>query len=267
MKQAAKYSLIFLIFIIVSLSAGSSFACGTVRGWVDNYFNEKRSNRDDALYKIHCRPVARHYRATPSEHEALARMIKKGLNAMDYCDRVLAVKSFFLFDQLYWLKGTELYDELVSVIETKIKRPVQEISGELSLYEQEDRDDYCARVGYEIKGMIWNSESVCITKHCRTIDISRLEEKSKRLSSFMKRAVKCLNDTTDRGTKNHIVQVNTDTLYIRKKPAPRDTVLATLQRGDFLFVTSKRGDWLKVLDRRCKEGWVAGYLTKNARGN
>lgn len=267
MKLSAKYLFIFLMIIIFSLPGGSSFACGTVKGWVDTYFNEKRDNREDALYKIHCGPVTRQYKATPSEHEALARMIEKGLKAMEYCDRVLAVKSFFLFDQLYWLKGTGQYDELVSVIETKIKRPVQEISGELSLYEQEDRKDYCSRVGYEIKGMIWNAESVCITKHCRTIDISHLKEKSQHISAFMKRAGKCAGDTRDPGAKDHIVQVNTDTLYIRKQPAPRDTVLATLQRGDFLLVTSKRGDWLKVVDRRCREGWVAGYLTKNARGN
>ena len=266
MKLLTKHSLKFLIIIMFSLSAGSSFACGTVKGWVDNYFNDKHNRKDEALYMIHCMSVTQKYKATPSEHEALARMIKKGLKAMDYCDKALAIKNFFLFDQLYWLKGTKLYDEIVAVIETKIKRSIQEISGELSLYEQEDREDYCARAGYEVKAMIWNAESICIKKNCRKIDIIHLEEKSKRISRFIQYTRKCFKYTLDMDAQDHIVQVNSDTLNMRRQPAPRDTMVTTLQRGDFLFVTSKRGDWLKVVDKRCKEGWVAGYLTRNARG-
>jgi hypothetical protein len=195
-----------------------SYACGTVKSWVDAYLDESHREQDKALFMIHCEPIlAGKYKATPKEHEMLAEMVKKALKGSDYCDKNLATKSFFIFDQLFWLKDKELHNEIVDLIEGRLKRPVHEIKGSLSVYERDEREDYCIIVNYEIKGMKLNGESRCITDKCRETDISPLEEKSRRITSFINKTSKCLPEDSKVSMKEPVVQVKTNTLNLRVK--------------------------------------------------
>ncbi len=259
--------LIFLPLFFIILPPGESLACGTVKNWVNIYLNDKHRKQDEALYKINCKPaVTTSYKATPTEQESLAKMISKGLKSLDYCDRSLATKNFFLFDQLFWLQGSDVYDEIVTNIEARISRPVHTVTGELSLYEGEEREDYCARVNFEIKGMKWVSESKCITDTCKQIEISAFKEKLGRIASFTRQTDKCTVEKSETSLRDRIVEVQSKTLTLRKKPAPTGTVLGKLKRDDLLLVKSEKNGWLHVINKKCKEGWVGGYLTKNARG-
>ncbi len=266
MKTYSHYFLIFFICLISILHAEKSYACGTVKSWVDAYLDEDHMEQDKALYMIHCKPILTNkYKATPKEHEILAKMIKKALKGPDYCDRNLATKSFFVFDQLFWLKGSELHNEIVDLIERRLKRPVQEIKGSMSVYNQEGKEDYCIIVNYEIKGMKLNGESRCITDRCREIDMSPLEEKFRLVASFINKTSKCLPEDSKVSLKERVVQVKTKTLSLRVKPTPKSKKKKKLLRDELLLVKRVNNDWLKVIDKTCKEGWVAGYLTREAR--
>jgi hypothetical protein len=264
-KHSSFILLVFLCFISI-LHAEKSYACGTVKSWVDAYLNENNSKQDKALFMIHCKPILTGtYKATPKEHEMLAKMIKKALKGSDYCNRNLATKSFFVFDQLFWLKGSELHKEIVDLIESRLKRSVHEIKGSMSVYNRDTREDYCIIVNYEIKGMKLNGESRCLTDRCREIDMSPLEEKFRRVASFINKTSKCLPEDSKVSLKERVVQVKTKTLNLRVKPDPNSRLIKKLLRDDLLLVKKVNNDWLKVIDKTCKEGWVAGYLTREAR--
>ena len=266
MGKYSKYLLLIFLSLIIILHAEKSYACGTVKSWVDTYLDENHREQDKALFMIHCKPILTgKYKATPKEHEMLAKMIKKALKGSDYCDRNLATKSFFVFDQLFWLKGSELHNEIVGLIEGRLKRPVHEIKGSMSVYNRDTKEDYCIIVNYEIKGMKLKGESRCIMDKCREIDMSPLEEKFRRVASFINKTSKCLPEDSKVSLKERVVQVKTKTLNLRVNPNPKSKRIKILLRNDLLLVKRVNNDWLKVMDKTCKEGWVAGYLTREAR--
>lgn len=266
MNKYSSYLLLFFLCLVLILHAEKIYACGTVQGWVDAYLDDNHSKQDKALFMIQCKPILnRIYKATPKEHELLAKMIKKALKGSDYCDRNLATKSFFVFDQLFWLKDSELRNEIVDLIEGRLIRPVHEIKGSFSVYERYTKEDYCIIVNYEIKGIKLNGESRCITDTCRETDISPLEEISRRVNSFIIKTLKCLPEDSKISLKAPVVQVKTESLNLRVRPDPRSTRIKKLFRHDLLMVQSVNNDWFKVIDKSCKEGWVAGYLTREAR--
>jgi hypothetical protein len=266
MGKYSKYLLLFFLFLILILHAEKSYACGTVKSWVNAYLDGNHSKQDKALFMIHCKPILTgKYKATPKEHEMLAKMIKKALKGSDYCDRNLATKSFFVFDQLFWLKESKLHNEIVGLIEVRLKRPVHEIKGSMSVYNRDTREDYCIIVNYEIKGMKLKGESRCLTDRCREIDMSPLEEKFRRVASFINKTSRCLPEDSKVSLKERVVQVKTETLSLRAKPTPKSRLIKKLLRNDLLLVKKVNNDWLKVIDKTCKEGWVAGYLTREAR--
>ncbi len=267
MNRRVHYPLLFFILCFSLFAAQRSFACGTVNGWVDIYYNDSHARQDEALYKINCKTlITKNYKATPSEQESLAKMIRKGLKSIEYCDRSLATKNFFLFDQLFWLQGSEVYNEITADIEDRINRPVESVSGELSLYEGEGREDYCARVNYEIKGMQWNGESKCITNECKGIEISSFKVKLGRIASFTHQADECFDEESKIAPSDKIVQVKSETLTMRKTPHPKGAGILKLKRADLLLLKSEKNGWLRVMNKNCIVGWVGGYLTKDARG-
>ena len=266
MRKYSTYLLLISLSLIFILHAENSYACGTVKGWVNAYLDEDHKEHDKALFMIHCKPILTgRYKATPKEHEMLAEMISKALKGSDYCDRNLATKSFFVFDQLFWLKESELHNEIVDLIEGRLKRPIHEIKGTFSVYERDPKEDYCIMVNYEIKGMKLHGESRCITDRCVETDISPLEEKSRRVASFINKTSRCLPKGEKLSQNERVVQVKTESLSLRVKPTPKSGLIKKLLRNDLLLVRKVNNDWLKVMDKTCREGWVAGYLTREAR--
>ncbi len=261
-----KYLIFFVISCFFIFHVSTTHACGTIDGWVNTYFDKANSQHDDALYMVHCKPVLTgSYKATPGQHEALANMIKKGLTAFEYCDRNLATKNFFIFDQLFWLQGTDIHNEIVTVIENKLKRPLHEIKGTMSLYNRESRTDYCSYVNYEIKGMQWNGEAVCNKKICKEINLTPLKEKSILVSSFINETHKCLKEKDKASGIDKIVKVKSKTLNMRSKPSTKSSIVRQHNNGEYLLVNTIKNDWLQVMDKNCSTGWVAEHLTFDAR--
>jgi len=91
----------FVIGISILILSRGSYACGSVEGWVDIYFDNTHSKQKDALQMIHCEPVVVVFgqsNATLTQHKLLSKMIAAALEEPNPCNQALAIKNFFIFD-------------------------------------------------------------------------------------------------------------------------------------------------------------------------
>ena len=88
--------------------------------------------------------------------------------------------------------------------------------------------------------------------------------KLKRVKSFINATDRCSNFQS-KSSKFKIVEVATTALNVRKKENTSSQIVTTLDRGTFLRVVNSSKDWLKIIDHKCKIGWVVKYLTKNVQ--
>jgi hypothetical protein len=150
------YFLLILTVVFCLCGVNYTFACGTIKGWVDTFLLE---GRYEALCMIHCWPIVlEQYKKTKEEHELLAKMINRALEDPRDCIKLLAIKNFFIFDKLEQIKETQEYLTLISKIEKILGRPISKIrirKGELSLF-NEWCD--CNIVAGEIKRLMSSSD-------------------------------------------------------------------------------------------------------------
>ncbi len=77
-----KSLLLLSIFIAGVITPFHAFACGTVEGWVEVYFNPRHSQQDQAIYKINCGPIFElYYKASLEQHQLLSGMIADALKS------------------------------------------------------------------------------------------------------------------------------------------------------------------------------------------
>jgi hypothetical protein len=271
---------IFLIsFLFIPFTPTENEACGTVEGWVDVFFNDQHSMQNDALSMIHCDPVViggHQYKATETQHEILSRMIDEALKSEDACDQNLAVKNFFMFDQLYWIKDRPKYKDIVDRIEKVIGRPISQVRGELPTFRPFykvsggfDNEKYCQTVIEEIQAIRESGRVSCYRGNaevkCKRIDLSRFERKEEAISSFISATNSCSNGMEQADSTANVIQVESDILNLREGWSRDHSIVKTLKKGEFLRVIGDHGEWFKVLDTECRQGWVAGYLTIDAK--
>lgn len=148
-----------LFCIILSLSfyfigINDSFACGTIEGWVEIYFDKNHDEQDQALYWIQCQPVVvEQYKNTKKQQELLIKMINQGLDDPRLCYKYFAVKSFFIFDKLSKMKDTKDYSLVSSKIEKLLGRLIKDIKTtkrDWSYFDWQNQDEYCKIVEGEV---------------------------------------------------------------------------------------------------------------------
>lgn len=63
------------------------------------------------------------------------------------------------------------------------------------------------------------------------------------------------------GDTGRLVRVKNRILNLRATPTTGSSVVARLHGNALLRVLSEKNGWYEVIDRNCRQGWVAGYLT------
>ena len=197
-----------------------STACGTIPGWVETYFDSEHSDQPMALLFIHCLPILdEQYKATLSQHKDLARMIGHALKTGNECDRNLAIKNFYMFDQLFWLRGTKTHDEIQDMIGESLGfSDLNLVQGYLAHWDWSNRDAYCKTVAKQIATM--KAFKPRRRGLGRKIDLSRLEKRAKQVNKFGARTDKWLSTESAR-TDVELLRVTGKNLALRSKQSKR----------------------------------------------
>ena len=266
MKRTYYLILAFLAISTLIVFPSRTFACGTVEDWVKIYFDNQNHFQQHPLSFVHCEHIVfNYYKATPRQHELLAQMIAHALNSDDPCDHNLAIKNFFIYDQLFWLKHMDIHKQIKTDVESILKQPSGKISGSLSMYDFEDHESYCTKVHTEISQMKLGSVQCSDDDKCKRIDLSNIERKAGLVTSFIKETNACLRVQMDNPLDVQVLRVKTERVNVRSKPSTGGKIINTLKTGDFLRVVRSANEWFLVLGNDCQIGWIAGYLTEEGR--
>lgn len=242
-------------------------ACGTIPGWVKVYFDTEHENQPLALAFIHCTPIVEEqYKATLAQHKDLARMIVHALDNGDECDRNLAVKNFYIYDQLFWLRGTEVHDEIKSQVAVLLGLPDSTVmAGTVPLWDWKKRDIYCKTVARQIAAV--KGLKPFQAGRGRKIDLSRLKKKAAKVDRILGKTDKCLSVKSNPADVE-LLRVTGNNLALRSKQTTKSKALKRFKLGTFLRVLKFADNgWAHVIDRKCTRGWVAVHRTKDARGD
>ncbi len=230
---------------------------------------------------IHCEPVLYDVYKGKSiaEHQQLGKMILHALDNGRACDRTLAVKNFFLFDNLFLINGTETHREVVHKVQKELRSGrnpdvlVEDINqGSLSPYQWEDKPAYCRKAQHEIQALI--SGTPRCRGRCKEIDSGEiekkiaaanaaLEENETMINRFIQQAGTCGGFSVSNSAK--VKKVKNSSLNLRRNSTTKSDIVKELPRGTLLLVMNEVNGWYQVIDNKCSAGWVAGYLTRNAR--
>jgi len=223
---------------------------------------------------MHCEPIifeGDFYKASPKEHELLAKVILDALNDNDSCVQFLAVKNFFIFDNLSQVQEKKIYKDISRKIEKIVGRPVNDVKGHLSAYAFQSYQQYCGIVEKEINGLIEGDKFSCYGRgECKPVNFSHPEEKTQKIIE-QKKAQKIIEPPKktepcpEKSASGLILKIKKDTLNLRSEPNTRCKIVGELTKNDLLYVIKKEGEWFYISTEKCKKGWVAGYLTKDAK--
>lgn len=258
---------LFALSLVFTLMAGvvfspKAYSCGTVEGWVSAYFDSRYDSKLKALYFVHCEPIIYDfYKGSVKEHELLGKMILDAIEKGNSCERNLAIKNFFIFDNLFWIRDSETHHKISEFIENESGRSIESIMGSLSPYSFEEISYYCRKVDEEIHDL-YNGRSDCYGR-CKKIDLEWFKRQAEKIENFIKVIDNCLTSTTPKSSQ--VLKVKSNTLNLREAPTTQSSIVTKLQRGEFLRVIASKNDWYQIVDSKCNKGWVAGYLTSDAR--
>lgn len=262
-----KFMCAVLIWAITSIVfVKEDYACGTVEGWVEVYFDKNNTMKDDALYMIHCEPVLPYfYKATPTQHLLIAKMINHALKSHVQCYQNLAIKNFFIFDKLFQLRDMPIYVDIVSQIERTIGRNIDTIEGYLSFFNFVDTPRYCSVVQNEINQIRDFGRSSIIGEGKRIVPFEVLDNRLRQIKLFKSRTNKDLNVSDNNSDEYPVLAVSAKVLKLRAKPATKSSVVKKLIKGELIRVikTNKYG-WYQVIDIHGSKGWVAGQFTSES---
>jgi len=256
-----------LTILITLLSPGIGHACGTIEGWVEVYFDPSHPNQPEALYMIHCGPIqSQFYKGTAAEHQFLAEMIDHALAHGAADGRAYAIKSYFLFDRLLWLRDTDVHARIVGEIERQLGRPVMGVKGRLSTYAFEDPAHYISIVQRELDAIAQTGQCVSSGREGVSLEagLRRLRAAEQRILSFLDTVGAC-SDASAPGASEQVIRVRSERLNLRQSPSTQSQILKTLLQGDLAQVLRTGSGWLRVRDGTCAVGWVAEYLVEDAR--
>lgn len=215
-----------------------------------------------ALSWIHCEPILYDfYNGSFEEHELLAKMILHAIENGTPCERNLAIKNFFIFDNLFWVRDSEIHHRISEFIEKEARMKPGSIHGSLSHYNWEENATYCQKTEMEVQSLYYG-QSWCEGR-CKKIDLEVFERRAEKIEDTIRTTDKCLTSLSNK----KVIKVNSKTLNLRKAPTTSSAVVSKLHWGEFLRVVTSKNGWHQVVDTKCNKGWVADYLTDDARNN
>lgn len=205
------------------------------------------------------------YKATFAQHELLAKMIGAALASGDPDERNLAVKNFFIFDQLFWLRGSEVHTHIAAEVESVLGRPVSDVKGTLSVFDFRVPEAYYQSVRAELQRLASGRLASAWGARQKEIDLRPLQLKATSITDFVHCTDACVPQGSTLGSSVQVYQVQGAVLNLRSQPTTESSTVRRLQQGELLRAVEVSGDWTQVLDQECGIGWVATRLVADAR--
>ncbi len=253
------------LFLFSFLSASSAFSrCLPLEETARGYLADHPVIAEEAPFTLQCREAVLHgYTPHYLLHQLLGKVILKQLQEERVlCRRLLAVKSFFLFDQLYWISDTEEYKDIKAAVEQIIGMPVSRVSGGLDFYKEGMKQkQYCSVVKDHIDSLQHDGFWLGVEKK---IDLAPLILEDDKVYRFMKWTKRCKESREK--TKERFAKVRATSLRLRAEPSVDGSVVRNLPKGELLRLGAKLHysgtvSWVQVWDMNCETGWVASeYL-------
>ncbi len=256
----------FSSFFSFLLVGPASATCLSLQKSAEGYLNDHPVISEEAPYSLQCREAYRHgYSPSYQMHQLLGKVLLKQLHEERVvCRRLLAVKSFFLFDQLYWVSDTEGYKDIKAAVEQILGMPISRVKGRLDFYDgSESRKQYCTELKERVESLQHDGFWLGTEKE---INLAPLILEDDKVYRFMKWTKKCKNKKEEAGTQEErFAKVNATSLNMRVNPSRSAAIVRKLPNAELLRLLKRTKEWAEVVDMNCQRGWVAKKYLQQVR--